>query len=396
MRVLVLGSTYPPHALGGYELSCADVVNRWRAAGHEVEVLTTDLQVPGVVDVPEPEVHRTLRWYWDDHRLLTPSWPGRVTLERHDQRELARCLDARPDVVSVWGMGAMPLQLVTSLVRSGTPVVLVVCDDWLWYGPHIDPWTRPFVGHRRLAHVVERLTGLPTRLPDDLDERVHAVFVSERTRQLVRDRTPWRFPGSVVIPSGIDVGDFPLAEADHRPWRGKLLCVGRLDPRKGFATAVRALPELPQASLDVVGHADPLHARELRELAEQLRVADRVRFDVASRGELRQVYGAADALLFTSAWEEPFGLVPLEAMACATPVVAVPSGGAADYLVDGENALLVPAGDAAALAGAVRRIEADERLRARLVEGGLATAARFTTDRYAEELERVHLQAVRA
>ena len=393
MRVLVLGSTYPPHALGGYELSCADVVRRWCAAGHEVDVLTTDLRVPGVSDVPEPQVRRTLRWYWDDHRLLRPSWPRRVELERHDQTELVQCLERRPDVVSVWGMGAMPLQLVTTLVRSQVPVVLVVCDDWLWYGPHIDPWTHAFTGRPRLGRLVERMTGLPTRLPADLDERVDAVFVSERTRQLVRDRTPWQFPRSVVIASGIDLEDFPLAAAEERPWRGRLLCVGRLDPRKGFATAVRALPDLPDATLDVVGHADPLHARELRDLADSLDVADRVRFDVAERGQLRHVYGAADALLFTSAWEEPFGLVPLEAMACATPVVAVPSGGAADYLVDRENALLVPAGDAPAMAAAVRRLASDPVLRARLVAGGLTTAARFTTDRYAEELERVHLEA---
>lgn len=393
MRVLVLGSTYPPHALGGYELSCADVVRRWCAAGHDVEVLTTDLRLAGVDDVTEPHVRRALRWYWDDHRLLTPSWPARLRLERHDQRVLAEALATRPDVVSVWGMGAMPLQLVTSLVRSGLPVVLVVCDDWLWYGPHIDPWTRAFREHPRRARLVERLTGLPTRLPDDLGARVRTVFVSERTWQAAEDRTGWRFPGAEVVPSGIDRTDFPPVEPDPRPWRGRLLCVGRLDPRKGFATAVRAVAQLPGSCLDVVGRADPEHRRQLEQLAAELGAA--VSFDAVPRNRLAQVYGAADALLFPSDWEEPFGLVPLEAMACATPVVAVASGGAADYLVDGDNALVVPAGSPDAMAAAVRRLAADPALRARLVQGGLATAARFTTDGYAAELERVHLQAAR-
>ncbi len=384
MRVLVLGSTYPPHALGGYELSCDDVMTRWRQRGHEVEVLTTDLRVPGVVDVDEPHVHRDLRWYWDDHRLLTPSWRDRLRLERHDQALLAKALETRPDVVSVWSMGAMPLQLVTTLVRSGVPTVLVVCDDWLWYGPNIDPWTRAFHDHPRRARWVERLTGLPARLPDDLGERVTTVFVSERTRQAAEDRTRWAFPDASVIPSGIDLGDFPLSARDPEPWQGRLLCVGRLDPRKGFATAVRALEALPGCTLRIVGQADPLHRRELE--------APRVTFDAVQRSALKGVYESADALLFTSTWEEPFGLVPLEAMACATPVIAVPSGGAADYLEDGVNALLVPAGDEAALAAAVRRLAADHDLRARLVASGLATAARYTTDVYADALEKVHLR----
>jgi len=345
--------------------------------------------VPGVSDVEEPHVHRDLRWYWDDHRLMKPSWPQRLRLERHDQQRLQQALSERPDVVSVWSMGAMPLQLVTTLVRSGTPVVLVVCDDWLWYGPHIDPWTRAFAGRPRLAALAERLTGVPTRLPDDLGQRVTTVFVSERTRRFAEDRTGWTFPGSVVVPSGIDLIDFPLQTGDPRPWRGRLLCVGRLDPRKGFGTAVQALALLPDMALRIVGQADPVHRRQLEELGAGLPLT----FDAVPRDQLRDVYCDADVLAFTSTWEEPFGLVPLEAMACGTPVVAVPSGGAADYLEDEVNALLVPAGEPAALAAAVRRLRDDPALRARLVAGGLRTASRFTVDRYALALEQVHVAA---
>jgi glycosyltransferase involved in cell wall biosynthesis len=293
-------------------------------------------------------------------------------------------------------MGAMPLQLVTSLARGDVPVVLVVCDDWLWYGPNIDPWTKAFVAHPRRAVVVERLTGVPARLPDDLDERVTGVFVSDRTLELVRERTRWQFSSSYVVPSGIDRADFPVTSPPDEPrsWNGRLLCVGRVDPRKGFATAVRALPHLPGMTLDVVGRADPLHRNELDQLAHDLAVADRLRFDVVPRTALRDRYAAADALLFPSTWDEPFGLVPLEAMACATPVVAVASGGAADYLVDGSNALVVPPGDEVALSRAVHRLAADPELRLRLVRAGLETAEEYTTDRYALELEKIHAAAV--
>ncbi len=85
-------------------------------------------------------------------------------------------------------------------------------------------------------------------------------------------------------------------------------------------------------------------------------------------------------MLFPVTWPEPFGLVPLEAMACGRPVVATATGGAAEYLRDGENCLIVPVDDPQSLAAAVQRLAADEALRAGLVAGGHATAARLTQD----------------
>ncbi len=74
MRILVLTNMYPPHAYGGYEQCCRDVVERWRAAGHEVLVLTSTVRVPGVDEGAEPpnEVRRLLRLYWADHEILDP------------------------------------------------------------------------------------------------------------------------------------------------------------------------------------------------------------------------------------------------------------------------------------------------------------------------------------
>jgi glycosyltransferase involved in cell wall biosynthesis len=87
------------------------------------------------------------------------------------------------------------------------------------------------------------------------------------------------------------------------------------------------------------------------------------------------VYERTDAVLFPVTWHEPWGLVPLEAMAVGRPVVATGTGGSGEYLVDGENALLVPPGDARALATAVERLRDDPGLRERLVAAGCRTAA---------------------
>jgi len=85
-------------------------------------------------------------------------------------------------------------------------------------------------------------------------------------------------------------------------------------------------------------------------------------------------------VVFPVVWEEPWGLVPLEAMALGRPVVATGRGGSGEYLRDDENALLFEAGDAEALAAAVTRLADDPDLRTRLRAGGSATAPLHTED----------------
>jgi glycosyltransferase involved in cell wall biosynthesis len=394
MRVLVLSNLYPPNAMGGYELSCRDVVDRWRRRGHEVTVLTTAGRVSGVVEPPadEPHVRRTLQWYWSEHAFLRPALRERLAIERSNLAELRAALAQGIDVVSVWHLGGMPLGLLTAVEQAGVPAVLNICDDWPDYGRRADAWTSAWArlpGPLRAAGA--RLLRVPTSVPDlDLHP---ASFVSAFTRAALRTRTPWDFPDSDVVGSGVDLDDFPWCTRDLATWNGRLLCVGRVEPRKGFRTAVELLGLLPDVRLRIAGVADPEHLQQLTALAEQLGATDRLVVGPVPRRELRELYRDADALLFPSAWDEPFGLVPLEAMTQGTPVVATRRGGSAEYLVDGTNCLAVPAGDAPALAAAVSRLAGDPRLRSKLAAGGRRTAAAHTVDVLAERLEALHLRA---
>jgi glycosyltransferase involved in cell wall biosynthesis len=138
---------------------------------------------------------------------------------------------------------------------------------------------------------------------------------------------------------------------------------------------VRALEHLPsEATLDVVGSGDEDAERRLRALADE-----RVRFRGAvQREQLPAVYASADAVLFPVRWREPWGVVPLEAMAIGRPVVATGRGGSGEYLRDGENALLFDAEDPAALAAQITRLANDAPLRERLRSAGLETARAHT------------------
>jgi glycosyltransferase involved in cell wall biosynthesis len=157
------------------------------------------------------------------------------------------------------------------------------------------------------------------------------------------------------------------------------------------------MAHIPEAiTLDVFGPPEPIHLARLHRLTEAAGVGPRVRFRSAPRAELLNQYRAADVVVFPSEWREPFGIVPLEAMASGAVVVATGVGGSGDYLVDGENCVLFEAGDATALAAAVARVAGDAALRERLIDGGLATAARLTIAATADRLEQLHLETARA
>ncbi|MHB8466598.1 MAG: glycosyltransferase family 4 protein [Acidimicrobiales bacterium] len=393
-RILALTNMYPPHHLGGYELQCRDVLDRFRARGHACMLLTSTMRLPGVSDPPGERsvgTRRDLEIYWEDHAVIRPPWRERWRRERANQRQLRQALaDADPDVISVWHMGAMSLGLLTTVHATGIPVVYVVCDDWPCYADRQDPWMSAV---RRLPRGLAAATGVPCRVPD-IGATGTFCFVSDATRRSAERGSRWRFPDATVVYSGIDTVDFPIRAEARASWSWRLLCVGRIDARKGVATAIDALTRLPaQATLDVVGRGDAGHLADLKRHAVDVGVAERVSWSEVPRADLKTRYRRADALLFPVTWEEPFGLVPLEAMACGTPVVATATGGSGEYLLDGWNCLRCAPGDPASLADAVTRLAADPALRASLARAGALTAAEFTVDRLTDALEAWHLAA---
>jgi glycogen synthase len=394
---------YPPHHLGGYELTWRSSVTHLREMGHEVRVLTSDYRSPGAAprdhgerDVAgedgEHDVHRELRWYWRDHEFPFIGPIERLRLERHNGRVLGRHLaQLRPHAVAWWAMGGMSLSIIERVRLAGIPAVGVVGDLWMLYGPKVDGWSRLALRLGPVARLVGATVGVPATL--GLGAAARWLFVSEMVRQACLQARP-DLTDTAVLRPGIN----PIfASAPRRSWRGRLLYVGRLDERKGIDTALDALEGLPRdITLTVVGDGDRRYARSLKERAAANGLRDRVSFSAqVAREELAGVYADADALLFPVVWPEPWGLVPLEAMACGTPVIATGTGGSGEYLRDGDNCLLAEPGNAQTLGRAVARLAADAELRERLCAGGFQTAARYTEQSYNSSIEAALLDVAR-
>jgi glycogen synthase len=371
---------YPPHHLGGYELVWQGAVGALRQAGHRVRVLTTDFRLPDPAEREEGEVHRELRWYWRDHRFPRLSPWARARLERHNAEVLQRHLgDWRPDAVAWWSMGGMSLSLIEQVSRGQVPAAAFVHDDWLVYGPKVDQWMRAHGRSERAAERAEKRVGIPARV--DLRRVDRWVFVSETTRRRA-EATVGDLGDTEVLPSGIDPSF--IDPAPEREWRWRLLHVGRLDPRKGLETAVEAMRHLPSTTtLVLAGGGDLAYERRLVERIRALRLEERVHtLGSVAHSRLHALYDEADAVVFPVTWEEPWGLVPLEAMGRGRPVVATGRGGSGEYLRDGENCMLFEAGDAEAMAIALRRLAEHPSLRGRIRDGGLATAEHHTAPRF--------------
>jgi glycosyltransferase involved in cell wall biosynthesis len=183
-----------------------------------------------------------------------------------------------------------------------------------------------------------------------------------------------------------------VREFDIRPDRRLIVNVGRLAPQKDQVLAVRALRDIPDATLLIVGDG-PARARIEYE-ARLWGLVDRVVL-TGFRTDARRLLGAADVALITSRWEG-LPLVVLEALAAGVPIVATSVTGVRGLLADGRTAVLVPYGDPSAVASGVRRVLRDPGLASALSEGGRELAARHSEDRMVESFLGLYARIVPA
>ncbi|MFC4016513.1 glycosyltransferase [Micromonospora sp. GCM10011542] len=269
--------------------------------------------------------------------------------------------------------------------RTGVPVVL----------------TYHALGTVKRRHQGARDTSPPGRIGYErtLGRAADRVIVQcqDEVGELVRLGVPRS--RMALVPSGVNLEMFrPDGPAEPRfAGRSRILTVGRMVERKGFPDVIRALPAVPDAECVVVGgpSADlppaDAFARRLRTLAESCGVADRVRLvGAVPREEMGRWYRSAD-LLVAAPWYEPFGLTPLEAMACGVPVVGTAVGGIADTVVNGLTGDLVPPRDPRALGLAIRRLLADKVRRFAYATAGLdRIRSSYSWKRAAEQLSAVY------
>ena len=246
------------------------------------------------------------------------------------------------------------------LVHANTVTVLPAVLAALWTGQRLVWHIHEIVPERFGKGLLARLVLLAAD---------HAVAVSSAARTAL---SPREDPRLIVIPNGVaDLGASPPPSSPP-----VVSFIGRLSERKGpqvfLAAALRLVRRFPEVRFVLAGD-EPFGSEELTaRLHDQARheeLQNRVIFR-PFREETSDLYAEASVVVSPSLLPESFGLVILEAMAAARPVVASSVGGPAELIVDGENGFLVPPGDAEALADAIGRLLEDPERRRRMGEAG--------------------------
>ena len=382
---------------GGQNVYVAHVARELAAAGHRVDVLTRrdDAHAPAEVEMAHGV--RVLHVDAGPARFV-PKEDLLAHMREFSQSARQRLLRRPPlDVIhanffmSGWVGLELRRQFSVPLVTTFHALGLVRRE------------------HQREADrfPAERI-GIERTLARESDRVIAACPQDAADLRRLYGAAPERIAG---VPCGVDAD--ALRPGDRRDARRRLglpqhefivLQLGRLVPRKGIDNVVHAMaalrqadPALPTRLVVVGGDADtPDHALtpeigRLRDIAREQGVADRVQFTGRrGREQLRDWYVAADVFV-TTPWYEPFGITPLEAMACGTPVIGSAVGGVRHTVLDGITGFLVPPREPQLLADRLLQLQRDPARAAAFGRAGVQRVrSHFTWDEVARQLVQVY------
>jgi len=372
MRIALVTEFYYPH-LGGVTEHVHNLAKVYNAAGHPTIVVTSNMRMPeGTPDAHEYEkddafvrrVGTSLIIYSSgSFARITSGWRLRRRLRDLFRRE-------QIDVVHVHGGLAPTFGIIAPLAAkdAGIPVVATF-HSWFARSLALRFWrseAKWLIGH----HAANIAVSQPV-------VEAHARYVD----------ADWE-----IIPNGVDTaffqpnGRMPAAPEIQDP---RLLFLGRLDPRNGLETVLRAMPvvleRFPNTTLTIAGDGPlrPLYERLAKPVAEQVRFLGRV------NGNRPDVYGAADLYLCPTT-KASFGITLLEAMACGTPLVVSDITGFRELVARDTEAVLVDKEDVSAWGQTTIDLLADPGRRAAMRAAGLAKAQTFAWPRVAEQVFAVY------
>lgn len=380
MRLLVISDLYPPVAFGGYERTCAALVDGL-SARHEVTVLTSDLRREEVE--PEPCVRRELT-YLGPRRREAARVPRAAVHAANTTR--ATLAEVRPDLVYVWNCVGVS-QAAPAVASHALPVAYRLSELWFasslyrrdrfvgWLGGRRHPWSW-------LVRAVNRHPAL--RLDPARAAPAAVSWCSEDLRRRVTLPAAIRPVLERTIHSGVDLAVLPRRPSS----RTTIACVGRVTTAKGAEVAVRALATLRaahgiDADLVLAGPCEPAMARRLGRLAAELGVAARVELaGPLDREAVARLLQRVRIVLVPSLAHEALGRVCVEAALAQVPVVASRAGGIPEALTDGEHALLFAPGDVAGCAAALAATLEDRAAAQARVRRAHARSLEFSVQRF--------------
>ncbi len=399
MKILALSLRYPPYVKGGFELTTRDTIESLRARGHDVCVLAARGKdfagVEGVeprllpdldgVDPQEQSFHGTNR---ERFRLHFFRWKN--------YRETLAVLGARdPDAVLWFNLSHASLAPLAAARRRGVPTLGFVADPWPqchW----LREWRRQAEGGEpsgwRYALVkaswrrLRRWVGLGPFFASSefMKGSLAADGVPVETMDVAYLGLP---PEMRRACADLAPPERSADEALH------VVCISHLWRGKGQHVLVDAMAQLRArgvpARASLAGGGIPAYVERLEAAIADGGLADVVKLlGPLDRDAIAELLASAHLLVMPSLWDEPFGMTTLEGLAHGLPVVASDAGASPELVEPESDGLVVPAGDAGALADAIGRFAGDETWRRECGRRGRERVLRdFHHERFVDRIE---------
>jgi len=375
VRILLLSNLYPPHVEGGAEILAADVATGLERLGHEVLVLTSSSGSQDSQDSQDSQqeqqdkhvlrrLHIAPSAHFDRHLALYRQLQLPLNYYRRyhnpaNAAELRRVIEeTQPDVIYVWELEGLGVTtLLRFLAKTEVPIVFHLNSYWLLYAK--SPETEQ--SRLRTKWFKQRLIGTIPSIPS-----ASFIAISSTVKQNYV-RAGFNANAITVIYNGIAAQFLDQSSAENSSNMkdgAQILFVGRLRIEKGLLVLLEALDillheehEKHPLHLSVFGSGDAVYVKELEAFIQAKHLSHIVTFGgTVSHDDLIKQYDQASMLIVPSLWQEPFGLVVVEAMARGVPVIASNIGGPAEIITSGIDGLLTEVGDAHALATAIHTL----------------------------------------
>lgn len=377
-QILLPSDVFPPRC-GGAGWSAHALALALQAHGEQVTALVPTLSdsalfagpatmtdVLGVTTIRTPTANHPWR-VWRQSMMVA-----------HLNQSLRQLSTLAPSTI-IHAQHILSAQAAIPLQNRRTKVVITVRDHWPWdmraTGMQMAGDQRTWQGLRatmRLRHVSQKQQlMLPAYIVQMrararlLSDAAAVIAVSRYMAKRIAQHVPTA--NVVAIPNMVDVADIQQRMVDAPtmtiPERFALF-VGKLEANKGAQLLPELIQQVRPPAIVVAGDG-PLNA-QIRQAAAQVNVPC-VMLDWTDHDDVLRLMARCEALWFPSSWDEPLSRVLLEALACGAPIVAMPTGGTPEIIVDGVSGVLAP--DLTAFVTQAQRIHTDESWRQQLQHG---------------------------
>lgn len=364
MKILIISDRFPPYSGGGYEMQCKDYAHALSERGHEVHVLTTKFGLRNI-SIHEDAIYRSLECCATDglsgikQNYFRAQFKRAIFFRRNCYKIKQLVTKLQPDIVFVWQMCDISPYPLLTIQKKNIPMVYMIGDLSLIHF---------IIESRKQTNFFRKIVKFFLTNAWDITKLNfrNVIFISKFLQEEFYANKIFG-DSHIIIPRQIAYDVNNVKDTNFKELTAfKFIFAGRVVPEKGADVAIKVIAclkkDLPfyKFTLDIYGEGSSEYRAELNKLVETIGVSDSVNFfGKVSRDYLKKIYKNYFVFLCPSVWQEPLGVVVLEAMVCGVPVIASEVGGIPEMINNGKTGFLVPPCDPEAISKIVKKIIED-------------------------------------